>query len=128
MQWLLIVLRPDRCPVDGTLAEGGELMVGGLRLRVMHVPGHSPGSVAFVVEGAVFTGDTLYARGVGLSRLPGGDPGLLKATLLGLWDSFPGQALVLPGHGEHAPFRQIRQENRPLLEFLGLAGGPVQGR
>ena len=122
-----------RIPFSMTLptvveAEGFTADLGGRTFRVIPAPGHTPGSCLFQFGELLFTGDTLYARGVGLSKLPGGNGGMLRATLLDLWDRIPGQALVLPGHGEHAPFSQIRLENRPLLEFLGLAGGPVQER
>lgn len=109
-------------------AEGLALRLGDEDLRVIPAPGHTPGSCLFQYGPRLFTGDTLYARGVGLSKLPGGDAGRLKATLLALWDQLPGEAMVFPGHGECDTFARIRTENRPLLAFLGLADGPERER
>jgi hydroxyacylglutathione hydrolase len=84
----------------------------------MPVPGHTPGS-CFIRHGDhLFTGDSLYARGVGLSDLPGENHGLLRQSLLALWDSIPGDWNVHPGHGPSATFDAIRTGNRALIEFL----------
>ncbi len=101
-------------------AEGFGLTFGTEELRILYTPGHTPGSCIVKYGQALFTGDTLYAHGVGLSKLPGGDNEKLKATLLALWDSFPEGAVVYPGHGDCAPFARIRRENTQLLAFLGL--------
>ena len=47
-------------PVDRTLKDGHSLDVGSLKVHVLHTPGHTPGSVCFLVEGNLFTGDTLF--------------------------------------------------------------------
>ena len=99
LQWLLVGIRPAPCPVDDTVEEGDELTVGELCVRVMHLPGHSPGGVAFLVGGAVFTGDTLFAGGVGRTDLPGGDHRALMASLKRLVTELPPDTVVLPGHG-----------------------------
>jgi glyoxylase-like metal-dependent hydrolase (beta-lactamase superfamily II) len=56
------------------LAEGGEVRFGAIRLRVLHTPGHTPGSVCLqsVDDGLLFSGDTLFAGGWGRVDLPGG--------------------------------------------------------
>lgn len=99
LQWLLVGVRPEPCPVDDTFEEGDELAVGELRLRVMHLPGHSPGGVAFLVGDAAFTGDTLFAGGIGRTDLPGGDHGVLMASLKRLVTELPPDTVVHPGHG-----------------------------
>lgn len=102
-------------------AEGFSVRLGEDEFRVIPAPGHTPGSCLFHYGLYLFSGDTLYAHGVGLSKLPGTDHGRLKATLLSMWDQLPEAVLVLPGHGDCATFGAIRRGNRPLLEFLGLA-------
>ena len=111
MQWLLIGLRPGPCRVDGTLEEGQELAVGEITLRVMHLPGHSPGSVAFVAEGAVFTGDTLFAGGIGRTDLPGGNTPQIMASLKRLVTELPPETMVYPGHGEATTIGEERETN-----------------
>lgn len=94
--------------------------VGGAALRYLSTPGHTPGSCVLELGSAWFTGDTLYARGVGLSRLPGEDPEQLKASLRGLWPGLTAERFLYPGHGNVADGASVRAENRALLTFLGL--------
>ena len=82
------------------LAEGGVIRFGALRLRVLHTPGHTEGSVCLQAddEGLLFSGDTLFAGGWGRVDLAGGDPAAMVesiARLTGLEDHLG----VLPGHG-----------------------------
>ncbi len=68
--------------------------------QTIFTPGHSPGSVCFYLEkeGILFTGDTLFARGVGRTDLPGGDWGKLKTSLDKL-AQLPPETIIYPGHG-----------------------------
>ena len=82
------------------LAEGGLIRFGAIRLRVLHTPGHTEGSVCLQAddEGLLFSGDTLFAGGWGRVDLAGGDPAAMVesiARLTGLEDHLG----VLPGHG-----------------------------
>lgn len=83
-------------------------------------PGHTPGSCMIQVGDSLFTGDTLYSRGVGLSKLPGEDAEQLKRSILGMWEGFPESIQVRPGHGETSTFGAVKRLNVPLLRFLGL--------
>ena len=103
-----------------TEMNGSPVCVGDTEVTILHAPGHTPGSCMIRYGNGLFSGDTLFSRGVGLSRLPGEDPVRLKATLLSLWDRIPDDALVCPGHGECSPFSSIRRENTRLLRFLGM--------
>ena len=82
------------------------------------LPGHTPGGCAIACEGLLFTGDSLYARHVGLSRLPGEDHALLRHSLQGLLSWAEPQTLVLPGHGGTATLADIRHGNQALRAFL----------
>ena len=82
------------------LAEGGLIRFGAIGLRVLHTPGHTEGSVCLLAEddGALYSGDTLFAAGWGRVDLPGGDPAAMVdsiARLAGLEDA----VAVFPGHG-----------------------------
>jgi glyoxylase-like metal-dependent hydrolase (beta-lactamase superfamily II) len=82
------------------------------------VPGHTPGSCFVRFGDHLFTGDSLYARGVGLSDLPGENHGLLRQSLLALWDQIDPETMIHPGHGPSATFATIRDGNRALAAFL----------
>lgn len=83
------------------LAEGGIIRFGDIRLRVLHTPGHTEGSVCLLAEdeGLLYSGDTLFAGGWGRVDLPGGDATAMVASLArlsGLEDNIG----VFPGHGQ----------------------------
>jgi glyoxylase-like metal-dependent hydrolase (beta-lactamase superfamily II) len=87
---------------DQVLEDEQVLEVGRLRLRVLHTPGHTPGSLCFAVEGTplLFTGDTLFPGGPGNTALPGGDfPTIIESIDRRLFAAFDDRTLVLPGHG-----------------------------
>jgi hydroxyacylglutathione hydrolase len=85
---------------DVELEDGQELEVGTLRFRVLHTPGHSPGSVTFYLpqEGAAFDGDVLFAGGVGRTDLPGGDWNALKRSIREVLFKLPDETVLYPGH------------------------------
>lgn len=86
---------------DAFIDDAEVIEVGRLRLRAIHNPGHTPGSVSFHVEGTplLFTGDTLFPGGPGNTSFPDAD----FATVIGSIDNrlftFPATTIVLPGHG-----------------------------
>ncbi|MCC6215826.1 MAG: hydroxyacylglutathione hydrolase [Polyangiaceae bacterium] len=82
--------------LDHPLDHGDELEAAGLRWRALHVPGHTLGALAYVGEGLVFTGDTLFGAGCG--RLFEGTAELLYASLAERLGRLPGATLVYPGH------------------------------
>jgi glyoxylase-like metal-dependent hydrolase (beta-lactamase superfamily II) len=92
--------------------------VAGAVVRFHPAPGHTPGSCVLEFEDSLFTGDTLYTRGVGLSQLPGEDAKQLRRSILSLWDRFPDHAIVRPGHGEAAELGWLKRNNTALLRFL----------
>lgn len=106
-------------PLEAPLEEGARLPLGDEELRVWHLPGHSPGSVAFLWERAntVLSGDVLFAGSVGRTDLPGGSWELLKRSLSRLLSLGDGWR-VLPGHGPETILGQERKAN-PYLKGLG---------
>ncbi len=88
---------------DRHLADGQLLTVGNATLRVLHTPGHSPGSVCLLCEEdrQILTGDTLFAEGVGRWDLWGGDYETLRTSIHSL-RALDGTLTVFPGHGEEA--------------------------
>lgn len=75
------------------------LEIGGLSLRVLHTPGHTPGGVCLCGDGFVLTGDTLFEHGVGRTDLPGGDGRKLQSSITRLLDTLPEDDELFAGHG-----------------------------
>ncbi|MDQ4019995.1 MAG: MBL fold metallo-hydrolase [Actinomycetota bacterium] len=84
---------------DVRLAGDETLELAGLSWEVLRVPGHSPAHLAFATEGALFSGDVLFAGSVGRTDLPGSDPETLFASIRALADRFPPETTIYPGHG-----------------------------
>lgn len=118
--FLLMALRiPGRMTLPSIRpAPPGDIAVGRTSVRFHPTPGHTPGSCVLQCGNSLFTGDTLYGRGVGLSKLPGEDGDLLRRSLRWLLDAFPAASLVYPGHGDAAELGWIREHNAALARFL----------
>ena len=101
------------------LAEGGEVRFGEIRLRVLHTPGHTEGSVCLLDGdgGRLYSGDTLFAGGWGRVDLPGGDPAAMAASLARLTELEDGVS-VFPGHGAATTIGR----ERPWLELVRDGG------
>jgi len=84
---------------DVLLAGDETLELAGLTFETLRVPGHSPAHLAFATEGALFSGDVLFAGSVGRTDLPGADWELLLSSIATLADRFPPGTVVYPGHG-----------------------------
>jgi len=86
---------------DSLLEDDSVIEVGDLRLRTMATPGHTPGSMCFLLEGTplLLSGDTLFPGGPGRTDLPGGDFGTILASLDERLLPLPAETMVLPGHG-----------------------------
>lgn len=94
---------------EGYLSEGQTVTAAGVSLKVIGVPGHSPGGIALysASDGIVFTGDALFAGSIGRSDLPGGDHELLMERIREQLFTLPPDTVVYPGHG---PATSIREE------------------
>lgn len=88
-------------------------------VRFYPTPGHTPGSCALACGKILFTGDTLYSHGVGLSRLPGEDAARLRRSVTQLLEGFDADTMICPGHGDVATLGWIREHNQALQRFLG---------
>jgi len=104
------------------LAEGGVVRFGAIRLRVLHTPGHTEGSVCLQAadEGLLFSGDTLFAAGWGRVDLPGGDPAAMVESI-GRLTGLEDHVAVYPGHGaattigRERAWMELVREGRRLL-------------
>lgn len=86
---------------DVFLDDAEVIEVGKLRLHAIHNPGHTPGSISFLVEGApiLFSGDTLFPGGPGATKFPGGDFDEIIRSIDDKLFSLPRETIVMPGHG-----------------------------
>ena len=100
---------PDRLLVDGE-----EIQFGRASLRVVHLPGHSPGSVGFLGPGVLFSGDTMFCGGVGRTDLPGGSWKELETSIRDRILTLPDKTVILPGHGPWTTVEQEKDSN-PFL-------------
>lgn len=109
---------PETVDMEGSLVDGQTLDAGAISMGILHTPGHTPGSVTFVVEndGArhVFTGDTLFRRGIGRTDLWGGDANLIMKSLREKILALPDDAIVIAGHGPATTIGDERAAN-PFL-------------
>jgi hydroxyacylglutathione hydrolase len=91
--------------------------VAGIAFEVVDVPGHSPGHVAYATEGALFSGDVLFAGSVGRTDLPFADWDTLLASIQSLFERFPPKTAVYPGHGPPTTLAAERAGNPFLAEL-----------
>ncbi len=94
----LLAANPLDVPGAGmTLGEGDQLQIGSITVKVLHTPGHTPGSLVFNPPGALITGDTLFVTRCGRADFPGSDPAALYHSILRL-AAYPPETKVFPGH------------------------------
>ena len=117
--------------------DGGDaLEIGRVRVRLLHTPGHTPGSQCFLVEeaagpGRLVSGDTLFLGSCGRVDLPGADPEAMYHSLNGTLKALPDDTIVYPGHlYSSEPSGSLADEKRTnpylrvasLEQFLGFMG------
>jgi hydroxyacylglutathione hydrolase len=111
---------PEPPSIDRPLADGDLLSAGDVHLRVLHTPGHTPGSICLLGEDVLFSGDTLMAGWVGRTDRPGGDQTAIRTSL---WDRLlrlPDVTRVYAGHLEPTTIGAERQANPYLNGTLEL--------
>ena len=102
---------------DEVIEDDTVIDVGRLRLRTIHTPGHTPGSMSFLLEGhpVLFSGDTLFPGGPGNTTFEGGDfPTIIESVDRKLF-TLPADTIVLPGHGDRTT---IGAERPHLQEWV----------
>lgn len=117
---------PKRVSIDRTLTDGDLIEVGNLQAKVIHAPGHSPGSVCFHFANEtpprIIVGDVLFRGSIGRTDLPGGSYGTIMDTLKRIFLPLPGDTIVYSGHGPETTVETEKRFN-PFLAPLAR-GGP----
>jgi len=104
-------------PADKTLQDKDVIKIGEIVLTVLHTPGHSRGSICLLGEDVVFTGDTLFAGGVGRTDLPGSSHQEILRSLKNKLMPLPDHLRVYPGHGLSSTMGREKRFN-PFLSSL----------
>jgi glyoxylase-like metal-dependent hydrolase (beta-lactamase superfamily II) len=111
---------------------GDEVRIGDIPVRLVHTPGHTPGSQCFLVDGRLVAGDTLFLDGCGRTDLPGGDPQAMYESLTQRLAAIPDDTVLYPGHlyspEPSATLGDTRRRNyvfrfRSLDQWLTMFGG-----
>jgi hydroxyacylglutathione hydrolase len=109
---------------DVQAVEGGdEVTIGQLKVKLLHTPGHTPGSQCFLVGNAVVSGDTLFIGSCGRVDLPGSNPEDMYRSLHDILGALPDQTKLFPGHNYAADASStIGEEKRsnPMMRYRNL--------
>ena len=113
--WLGMV-SPGEVKIEAGLEDGETLRAGNLSANILHTPGHTEGSVClyFPAEKLLLAGDTLFARSIGRTDLPGGSFEKIMRSLHDRVLTLPDDTAVIPGHGPATTIGEERNEN-PFL-------------
>ncbi len=92
-----------KTPEASKLLEDGQMIyLNDLEFEILHTPGHTPGGISVKLDGVVFTGDTLFAGGVGRTDLPDGDEKALLESIRKKLFTLDEETVVYPGHGQES--------------------------
>jgi hydroxyacylglutathione hydrolase len=108
---------------DRFLEEGETLALDGQEIRILHTPGHSPGSISLILEGVAIVGDVLFAGSIGRTDLWMGDFPTLRKSIHEKLFPLPDETRVLSGHGPETTIGTEKQSN----PFVGLNAGFEEG-
>jgi glyoxylase-like metal-dependent hydrolase (beta-lactamase superfamily II) len=120
---MAVLAHPDE-PVEGvtgTMTPGEVVRVGDLEVTPLHTPGHTGGMLSLLVEGNVFTGDTLFKNSVGGVRAPGSTSyDDLRSSIMDTLMELPPETVIRPGHTEPTTVGTEWEENRFIRVWRGL--------
>lgn len=103
---LIFPVESSSPPADTFIKDGDLIECAGMKLKVLHTPGHTPGGISLLIDDSIFTGDTLFSGSIGRSDLPGGSPQVLLSSIKKIL-SLDENLIIYPGHG---PSTTVGQE------------------
>lgn len=98
-------------PPDRILHENDVIKISNLELKVIHTPGHTPGSISLYTTGKIFTGDTIFRRGIGTTLMPGSSRSQLLNSIQTKLMRLPDDTIIYPGHGRETTIGAERRDN-----------------
>lgn len=101
------ILADPILPPDSFLKKNDFITIDKLKLKVIETPGHTPGGISLYAKGFLFTGDTLFAQGIGRTDFAYGSPALLQKSIEKLY-KLPLETEIFPGHGPTTSLRKAR--------------------
>ena len=104
----------DNPKIDGTLDELNELSIGEIPVKIFETPGHTKGSVSYLIEKAFFCGDTIFRKSFGRTDLPGGSFEEIEHSIKDVIFSLDGSISLYTGHGEFTTIGYEKQFNAIL--------------
>lgn len=100
-----------------TVNDGDEIMLGDIVIKVMHTPGHTKGSVMYIAEDVIFSGDTIFCGSIGRTDMPDGDMAAMEKSLKNV-AAFVGDHSdyrILAGHGGETTLNREKSTNPYML-------------
>lgn len=94
---------------DLLLNDGDEILIGAIKLMVLHTPGHTPGGLCFLTDKYLIAGDTLFPGGPGKTQSPADFRRIIESITQRLF-VLPGETKVFPGHGEATTIKEAKQQ------------------
>jgi hydroxyacylglutathione hydrolase len=98
-----------KTPPEILLKDGDIVSLGNLKIKIIHTPGHTPGSLCFSIDKYLFVGDTIFPGGPGHTESPQDFQEILN-SITGKILTLPGKTLLLPGHGDSITVEKAREE------------------
>ena len=115
LAWRMFGIKSGKSPsVDEWLDSSGNLFIEPFKLLIIETPGHTPGGCSFLINDAIFVGDTLFQGSIGRTDLPGGDRKILDKSLVKLIKNLNPNTTVYSGHGPVTSIG-IEKINNPFI-------------
>ena len=111
-------IKPGESPsVDEWLDSSAELLIGPFKFLIIETPGHTPGGCSYLIDDALFVGDTLFQGSIGRTDLPGGDRKILDKSLIKLINKLNSKTAVYSGHGPSTTIGFEKTSNPFLIQL-----------
>lgn len=121
-EWSRTLGFEPHAPANIQIEDGDELTFGACTMKFIHTPGHTPGACSILIEGNLFTGDTLFVGAAGRTDLPGSSFASLIESLINKILRLPPETVIWPGHDygdiPHSTLRHEMETNPYLTDFI----------